>query len=288
MASFGPMASRGWPLFHYTSATTALDHILVDAQLQLGPTSRLNDPYESEPHWVNFIQDAGEQDMADAEMELFTRTSDLLREGCRLTCLTESRANEFSSLSGYGDGWTRARMWAQYADHHSGVCLAFDQERLFEAAVQVASAKGLDLYEGLVQYRAPDGRPADPITISLSRARADLPGVVQEIFPSIVRQLYFSKTWDWFAETEYRLVVRGEVGDVEHIDIRRALTAIFLGSEFPRGRLDDVLARCQHLIENRILMVHWRNGFPVAVPLMGPRADRIRDRDAPPPPAEPG
>lgn len=32
----------------------------------------------------------------------------------------------------FGYGWSRARMWEQYAEAHRGVCLMFDRERLTE------------------------------------------------------------------------------------------------------------------------------------------------------------
>jgi hypothetical protein len=88
-------------------------------------------------------------------------------------------------------------------------------------------------------------------------------GLIRESFPAVVKQLYFSKAWDWQTETEYRLVIHGDdVQEVEYVDIRHALTGIFLGSQFPEERRDDVLARCPHLVENRIFMVLWRNGSP--------------------------
>lgn len=69
-----------WPVFHYTKASTALDRILLSARLQLGPTGRLNDPYESEPHLVTIIQDRDEDEgMTRAELKLFEQAGDLLR-----------------------------------------------------------------------------------------------------------------------------------------------------------------------------------------------------------------
>ena len=51
--------ARIQPLFHYTSAETALDAILTNGSLRLGPPTRMNDPFESEPLWPSYSADAG-------------------------------------------------------------------------------------------------------------------------------------------------------------------------------------------------------------------------------------
>jgi Protein of unknown function (DUF2971) len=275
-----------WPLFHYTSSATALDLILVDGRLRLGPPVGLNDPFESEPHWANLIQDDPE-DSSPPEMSIFEAISDLLRDRCRLACLVESGPNEWTSVRGYGDGWMRARMWAQYADNHSGVCLAFDRQRLLSAANEMVSSKRLGLYADPIRYQTSGQPPADPIEIPLSRARSDLDLTVNELFPSVVHRLYFEKAWDWSTESEYRLLVHGSTDDAEYVDIRRALTGVFVGPRFPEGRLNDLTSRCAPLAaEQRMFTVRWRNGFPVVMQIMGRSMRRVSHWDVPPRPVD--
>ena len=50
-------------------------------------------------------------------------------------------------------------MWAQYADNHTGVCLAFDQRRLTDAAMRLAGSRNLKLYKGPVRYPTDDDMP---------------------------------------------------------------------------------------------------------------------------------
>jgi hypothetical protein len=221
-----------------------------------------------------------------AMTRLFLDSSASLRDRCRLACLTLSGPNEWSSLRGYGDGYGRARMWAQYADHHSGVCLAFDQKRLREAARRVGAEKGLRLYEARVRYLGPN-EPRYPIQLSLARVLVDLPGLINEIFPTVVGGLYFEKAWDWSTESEYRLLLDGDVAEYEFADISRALTGVFCGSRFPEARLDDLRARCPGLLANgRIFRMMWRNGFPIAMPVESADPSQTVTWDAPPLPLD--
>ncbi len=256
--------ARSRPLFHYTSAATALDYVLRDATLRLSPPSRMNDPFESDPHLVNLRGDLGDE--RPDVMHVIQDASQLLRERCRLTCLALSGPNEWSSLIGYGDGYTRARMWTQYADGHRGVCLAFDQDRLREAIRATAETKGLKLYEAPIRYLAQDERSI-LIELPIERAVHDLPPLIEEVFPGVVAGLYFSKAWDWSTESEYRFLLHGDAAENEYVDISRALTGVFCGASFPERRLDDLRARCPQLHDDhRIFRTSWRNGFPIAMP----------------------
>jgi hypothetical protein len=258
--------SRARPLFHYTSAETALDYILVGRQLRLSPPSGMNDPFESDPHWVTL---SGDWDGAPDELlKLASSASDELRRSCRLACLTRSGPNSWASLIGYGNGYMRARMWAQYADGHAGVCLAFDQAKLVEAAKR-NERPGVRLYKGPMQYRSEEDREI-LIQLPLAQVATDLHGLVDGLFPSVVAGLYFSKAWDWSTESEYRFLLRGAVAEFEYIDIGSSLTGVFCGPRFPDARLADLRARCPELWEaGRVFRIAWRNGHPIPMRLQG-------------------
>jgi len=178
-------------------------------------------------------------------------------------------------------------MWTQYADNHAGVCLAFDQGRLRAAARAAALERGLRLYAARVRYRAPNEREF-LIQFPLSRVIADLRSHVDEVFPTAVAGLYFTKAWDWSTESEYRLLLDGDVADEEFADISGSLTGIFCGSRFPEARFDDLRARCPQLLAaGRIFVMRWRNGFPIPMPLAATGQSTDASWDVPPEPAEP-
>lgn len=252
------------PLFHYTTTEIALDHILRDARLRLDSPVGTNDPFESEPYLVNL---SGDSAYPENITDTFFYLNDLLRQ-CRLTCLSLSGSNQRSSLIGFGDGYARARMWAQYGGNHTGVCLAFDRDRLRKAALAVARERDLRLYAAPVRYLGHDDS-APLIELPIDLALDGPVGLVKEIFPTTAAGLYFTKAWDWSTETEYRLLLHGDVAEYEFVDISSALTGVFCGARFPNVRLDDLRARCPELLAaNRIFRLKWRNGFGNALPVL--------------------
>lgn len=268
-------ASRPSPLFHYTSASIALDHILMDARLRLGPPTRLNDPYESGlvPLFVEIDVPRGEHKRPDPEetrervaheSEVYWEANRLLRSRCRVLCLTISTRYDSFTEQGFGNGYVRPRMWAQYADNHTGVCLAFDQERLRDSALRLATAKGLAFFEAPVVYE-PEGKSFSDMSIQIPPPPLDATGFVDDLFPTLVDGMYFRKAWDWATESEYRYLVYGDAGEYEYVDISGALTAIFCGYRFPGERLNDLGARCPQLLaDGRIYTLGWWGGVAKA------------------------
>jgi hypothetical protein len=255
------------PLFHYTSSDVALDHILPEGRLRLNAPTGMNDPFESEPISVSIMFDnQADADRWNPRAAMFEEASNLLRDRCRLSCLTRSGPYDYGPV-GFGDGFARARMWAQYAQNHSGVCLAFDQRALRDAARKIAAAPGVKLYEAPITYRT-EGGLERPIGLPYSRAADDMRDLIADIFPVLVGHLYFSKAWDWNTETEYRFLLHGDVDEYEYIDVREALTGIFCGPKLPDARLRDIVSRCPELTEaGRVFQLVWRNGVPQINPV---------------------
>jgi hypothetical protein len=132
----------------------------------------------------------------------------------------------------YGDGSMRARMWAQYADNHAGVCLCFDSDRLISAAKRQFPdiPDQRSLMHRRVRY---SGRHEQtPMrTLLQPTAEQNLRGFIE----SMVRrepELFFTKDWDWSSEAEYRFLLRGNTKEEESIDIQDALEAVIAGPGF--------------------------------------------------------
>jgi Protein of unknown function (DUF2971) len=265
----------------------ALDHILAEGRVRLNAPHGMNDPFESEPISVSIIfDDPADADRHSPRAAMFEAASDLLRDRCRLSCLTRSGPCDHGPV-GFGDGFARARIWAQYAQNHSGVCLAFDQRALREAARRMAVARGLKLYEAPITYRT-DGGLERPVALPYSRASNDMPGLIADIFPVVVGHLYFSKAWDWSSETEYRFLMHGDVNEHEYIDVRSALTGIFCGPKFQDARLRDIVSRSPELVQaGRVFQLGWRNGVARASPVHTSAVRSGPEWDIPAAPEEP-
>lgn len=140
-------------LYHYTNVDRALNHILKTRMLRFGAYTNTNDPKEAKT-WqfdlgTNENRDLGAYKMAETSAWLSNR----LKERARLLCFSMDRA----PLTGapmsdiFNRGFSKPRMWAQYADRHTGVCLVFDRARIDDAiSRQVARANRV--LAGPVEY----------------------------------------------------------------------------------------------------------------------------------------
>jgi hypothetical protein len=279
--------ARQRPLFHYTKPDVALDHVLPEGRLRLTAPVGLNDPFESGRLETMIGNDAPPP--GGRVGHVFPEASELMRNRCRLTCLTLSGSYD-QGPDGFGDGFAKARMWAQYADLHKGVCIALDQERLRSSAEAAAAANGLRLYEGAIRYGvgsaigSPGRSPLLPLVVPSSRAD-DLPRLFEEWFPVLAHRYYFTKAPDWSTETEYRFLMHGDVKEYEYIDVRSAVKAIFCGPQFPDPRLPDVCAQYPELAEaGRVYKIRWSNSVAIPCPVNGDGTGPPTSWEVPPPP----
>lgn len=123
-------------LYHYTSLSSACK-IFESNSLKLSNLTNTNDPLEFlSPEKCGFSS-CGDIDYKKVFQELILsgqKRRNYVRMLCfckDLFCTSEEWKNEKNQ--DFADnllfkGWARSRMWAQYADNHSGVCLVFDKD----------------------------------------------------------------------------------------------------------------------------------------------------------------
>lgn len=257
-------------LFHYTSREAALEHILPTGRLRFGRLPRTNDPREFAPIWFAIAGFVSDDDglTSRSPFELIEEANALLYDSVHVLCFTEDEPTPPDGQR-YGDGPMRARMWAQYADNHAGVCLCFDSERL----ISVATGEFPDIPEqpGLMHRRVRySGRHerAPMRTLVQPAAEQDLRGFIE----SMVRgepELFFTKDWDWTSEAEYRFLLRGNTKEEESIDIEDALEAVIAGPRFHPVYRPGLWRLCQDL-GIPALQIQWEMGPPVVVKMIDP------------------
>lgn len=253
-------------LFHYTSRETALEHILPTCTLRFGRLPRTNDPREFGPTLFTI---GGYGDMEDFNpFELIADADRLLRESVHLLCLTEDQPRH-PTRGRYGDGPERARMWAQYAGNHSGVCLVFDKERLLGAAEeQFPTTPNRSLLHQRVRYLV---RGEEPRMRMLHQPDAgqDLSGIIENMVREHADELFFTKDWDWESESEYRLLLRGETNEIEELDVSEALEAVIAGPRFHPVYKHALWRLCEEL-EVLALEIQWEMGPAYVVKMIDP------------------
>jgi hypothetical protein len=232
-------------VFHYTRAATALEHILETMMLRLNSISDTNDPWESRRELTGFS--ARRRELPDfAAWDEIDRHVKRARVAC--FCREDGPASRDPTALDFPlpwVGWARDRMWAQYADGHRGLCLAFDRRMLIDSFNKALASRGERLAEN-VTYS--DDAP------SLSYDNDRLHEVGTEAYKAEYRRQhahvrYLRKRKDWEGEREFRLVLLDDLdaGPDAHVPIDGALVYVMMGDRFPRGYLPCIDAVTRRL-----------------------------------------
>ncbi len=131
-------------IYHYTKASTAIDYILFNKLLKLTPRNNSFDPVEIFPSYSSVsnswsgskndwdkLHSIYATDIKEIE-EIIQNRIDKYVQVC--FCKNKILDEDFSNLSSQQEsfGFTKPRMWDQYADKYTGVCIAFSKSKLLE------------------------------------------------------------------------------------------------------------------------------------------------------------
>ncbi|MFN7703451.1 MAG: DUF2971 domain-containing protein [Chryseotalea sp.] len=112
-------------LYHYTKATTLIEHILPNMQLRSGYLNDMNDPREKQPFafggkniplkeiFKGYYSD-------ETHIDCLYRLGKDIKDRIQLFCFCGEKQQ----------GWNNEMMWAHYANKHKGVCIELDEELL--------------------------------------------------------------------------------------------------------------------------------------------------------------
>lgn len=231
-------------VFHYTKAATALEHILQAMTIRLGPISETHDPFEGHREYTGFsAADGGPPDFVAWD------TVDAVAKRVRVACFCAD--GELSSpdpsrldFAPPWAGWARDRMWAQYADGHTGMCLAFDRRKLVDAFNAALAGRGGRIAKE-VAYSDDPVSYVGPRSLSYDNRRIEQLGAEKyaaEYRRQHAETLYLTKRFDYSGEREFRLVLLDDdrSGQEALVPIRGALVYVMLGDRFKRAYLPSV------------------------------------------------
>lgn len=252
-------------LFHYTSMEVALEHILKDMQLKMGPYKATNDPRENKD-WdfgVSAITLNGEfWDFAWPTWEAI----DEIQKNLRIICLTTDACPDPSAAPPELRGYGRARMWAQYADNSTGVCLVFARESLSKSVSQaVVNPDKLWAetvkFEILSQAYEQDDRHRQAYDLDLNSVEDHgLARAMQNHVENYADILFFRKVEDWRDETEFCWVFSAEGGQGDiMIPIENSLVCVITGVHFPDVYYPSLDQLCRPG-EKKVFRLFWYKG----------------------------
>ncbi|MCY4781652.1 DUF2971 domain-containing protein [Sphingobacterium sp. UT-1RO-CII-1] len=197
-------------IYHYTKASTAIDYILHKNQLRFNGTVTSSDPIESEKAhrgtvaFGNLIGAERSKNVDDDLRELHEYVEEL-ETTFNMVCFCKNSTCESSMYGFEGNeelyGFTKMRMWDQYADRFSGVCIALSKEKILELN------NGLELIEKDVEYfklrelctrKVSYIQENHLIKVGIDEYKKLIKSILEE-------RSFFSKHTDYSGENEYRI-----------------------------------------------------------------------------------
>ncbi|MDY7396875.1 DUF2971 domain-containing protein [Aureibaculum sp. 2210JD6-5] len=262
-------------IYHYTKASTAIDFILHNNQLKFNRAKNSTDPIESKESRRGTVSSInGEYDGYKAE-ELHVFIGDLEKQFNQIcfcqNYMGEDFANEnyITNFKGNEEifGFTKFRMWDQYADKFKGVCLAFSKEKILSL-----NKNKLEIIDENIKY----------VTFQelwekkIGHIQGDhLQNIGKEKYKDqlekTVKESFFYKHLDYSGENEYRI---GTLFDknkcsIEKIqdefvfdksmmlDISDCIEAIFISSYANDKQKSDLLGYANKL-NVKIIEMKWK------------------------------
>lgn len=263
-------------VFHYTRCSTALEGILVEKHLRLNEYARTPDPKESKD-WSFGVVDPSHDLLMQGFADINERANKYLKSNTKTLCTSADSPPAAGSSMGEIEcsrGYARPRMWAQYGDKHTGVCLALDREVLANAIYDKFAPHG-QVHESPVTYSNSIYRgPAFGIRHDHVRQEG-LERALDRHIREFHRELYFTKALDWRDEQEWRWLIRTETAGFETIEVEAALRGIVIGVDCP-GSYDPSFRALAKGLDVPAFRLLWANGLPC--PILGEFVERPSEK----------
>lgn len=256
-------------IYHYTKASTALEYILKNRTLRFGKYNNTNDPKETKK-WEFDLGRNENRDLGKYNMRELSRwLSSELKHKTRLTCFSMDsgplKGNHMQDI--FKRGFCKPRMWAQYAENHTGVCLVFHHEKLSKLTNSAFGANNL-IISGPVKYvnrsviRNLNNPDDQQYTINVDHLETIGPKAYAEAhLKTHYQRLFFEKMTDWKDEAEWRYVVFTTTEDDLYLDIKDSLAGIMFGENTQEIMIQNIMEQTE-CWDLKYMGLKWKNCSP--------------------------
>ena len=241
-------------VYHYTKTKILLDFILPDKALLLSPLSKTNDPREYKYKLFSMISNFL---YTDAEyMAINDQINRIIGENCKVAAFCCDTNWPYQNIE--FRGYMHPRMWAQYSENHSGVCIVFNRTRIEEAFNGLSSIGSI--FSGEMSYYKRPSRNATRADYRVINEQELSPESLIQHINKYYRELFFQKNIDWQDEAEYRLLLlqKGTTESV-YINLKETVAAVIIGSEYPESLIDPLLKYARSMYFS-IGHLQWKYG----------------------------
>lgn len=214
-------------VFHFTNASTAIEHILHSGLIRFSPMDEMNDPYEYQILSSGILGDI--EIGGDTAQELTFLLRNTILKKSKLACFVSSK--EISENS-FKYPFIKPRSWAQYGDAQRGICLGFKKEVLLKNISK--NINEVTVYENFVEYSLGNSDTSAKNMIDYNDRISAQENIHTHIHKNKA-DVYFRKYQDFSDEDEYRVVlIDKSLSEKQyiHCPIKDALECIILGDRF--------------------------------------------------------
>jgi hypothetical protein len=255
-------------LCHYTKRDTALEKILFGRQIKFGQLGFTNDPKESK--WSSLgilpLDDKDAMKSLDRADEIINEAQRVYREEWKVLCMTKhlrkgkyKRVIKSYVMSKFRHGYCRPKMWAQYAENHTGVCIVFDGNKLHNK-IKTTLEKRFQIFQGSVTYKN-YGAAFDKNLDNAYITKHGLTNGIRNFFFENYHEYFLTKYPDWEGESEYRWLIHNPENAPEFVNIEGTIKLILIGSEFPTVYEPAIREVCKEM-QVPVGRIRWINGIP--------------------------
>ncbi len=269
---------------HYTKTKTALK-ILSTKKLRISQFKFTNDPRESKERnaaiiWVT--SDAGNIKRGYSSLssnptqdtitqQIHREANKIALEEWKVLCVTLHRhpktardiQDEVYNHS-IRHGYSRPRMWAQYAENHTGVCFVIDAIKLNEIIHNTLNTQ-CKIFQGRVSYNY-KRLAYNTIPVKDQISNIDEANLIKELrshYISYYKETFLIKHPDWRDEKEYRWVLHSPRKSNRYVPIENAIKAILVGVDFPKTYEPRLIKFCKEL-KISVGKMDWNDGVAIA------------------------
>lgn len=229
-------------IYHYTTIENLLLYILPQKRIRMSSMNNTNDPQEICN--INFtlsddlrLGNDSEADFVKNFLNNQNIFSDIIKKNVKVLCFAQDDVELLKESFGFGKGFTKLRMWAQYSNNNKGACLIFNKQKLIDKLSNNYSEYylryGSVLYGSFSTDFALNRRICDAYTLKTSEFKdSSIEEVTSEKIKEYADIYYFLKHPDWKEENEYRIILNYPDGDYAYIEIDGILEGIVLGAKY--------------------------------------------------------
>lgn len=233
-------------LFHFTSRQVALELILSPRMFKLSPLNKSNDPRENFNLGFGTVNAEFREEAFFENYNMWVEKVNSIRKDARILCFSK----DYFVENEYWDGYNLSRMWSQYGDNHSGVCLEIDKDVFMKENSEFFNRPH-------VKFEEVDYSNDRKFWIDFSNlGELGEQEFLNKIRDTKYRYLFFRKTIDWDDEHEDRVVVFDNNIDNNFLSIGESLKKVIVGIDYP----EESMQILHSLVGNKIARIRYENG----------------------------